>query len=575
MCSCDCICTIFLFTIVLFISILMQNNNEITNKISNESSESSKSFYDSSNENEISNKTLNIHFVFMGDVSYSMKDSYDNNELQGKSSKIYDLLENTTKKLSLKNNTNVQVSGILFGTKGKERIADFISLTDFTCNMFNFYKYYNPKERLIELLESHGAISIKNFMYKEGISPTEEECNFFYNILKDDYYFTKKVVDSLPYQCKSKLYTFGKMGTEGTVNFLEGVTNVFNNVHPYLGYIPGIVSGKASKYYSKFEEVENDEIIKEINEKLKECLKYKIQETLNRFNWNKNYYETKSSKEVINSIELLKDNINKNIPNRTNSNIMDLFSDFIYRDTPLKTAMNKTIEILNKDLNDTIKIIIILSDGLSTDGDPNDLKYLLKDKNIYIISFYFSSEKVYNPKQLYYTKPDGDEGLVDLYNLASEIHPYSPIFDMLEERGWKIDYTKKNKLFVKANNIEIFEEFIDILNSFINGKNNILGEMISKIKINDYINFYNKKHRINENQKNLPICWSHALAKVIEYASHRIYRGNYLDKYPYPIFKDLKNDLIKEYKEESKLDEEITDILDKFLLQIFSSLFSL
>ena len=183
----------------------MQNNNEITNKISNESSESSsESFYDSSNENEISNNTLNIHFVFMGDVSYSMKDSYDNNELQGKSSKIYDLLENTTKKLSLKNNTNVQVSGILFGTQGKERIADLISLTDFTCNMFNFYKYYNPKERLIELLESHGAISIKNFMYKEGISPTEEECNFFYNILKDDYYFTKKVVDSLPYQCKSK-----------------------------------------------------------------------------------------------------------------------------------------------------------------------------------------------------------------------------------------------------------------------------------------------------------------------------------------------------------------------------------
>ena len=75
--------------------------------------------------------------------------------------------------------------------------------------------------------------------------------------------------------------------------------------------------------------------------------------------------------------------------------------------------MNKTIEILNKDLNDTIKIIIILSDGQSTDGNPNDLKYLLKDKNIYIISFYFSSEKVYNPKQLYYTKPDGDEGLED------------------------------------------------------------------------------------------------------------------------------------------------------------------
>ena len=64
---------------------------------------------------------------------------------------------------------------------------------------------------------------------------------------------------------------------------------------------------------------------------------------------------------------------------------------------------------------------------------------------------------------------------------------------MLEERGWDIDYTKKIKLFVKANNIEIFEEFIDIINSFVNG-NNILGDMLSKIELNDYINLYNKEH---------------------------------------------------------------------------------
>ena len=56
----------------------------------------------------------------------------------------------------------------------------------------------------------------------------------------------------------------------------------------------------------------------------------------------------------------------------------------------------------------------------------------------------------------------------------------------MEERGWDIDYTKKSKLFVKANNKEIYEEFFEVLNIFVNG-NNILGDMISKIKINDYI----------------------------------------------------------------------------------------
>lgn len=39
--------------------------------------------YDDNNNEEISK----IHFVFMADVSESMKDPYNNNELQGKSGK--------------------------------------------------------------------------------------------------------------------------------------------------------------------------------------------------------------------------------------------------------------------------------------------------------------------------------------------------------------------------------------------------------------------------------------------------------------------------------------------------------
>ena len=79
---------------------------------------------------------------------------------------------------------------------------------------------------------------------------------------------------------------------------------------------------------------------------------------------------------------------------------MNSFSDYIYSNTPLKKAFSKSIEIIKKDPQETIKILVIISDGESTDGNPNDLKYLLKEKNIYIISFYFTSEKVEKPKQL-------------------------------------------------------------------------------------------------------------------------------------------------------------------------------
>ena len=77
-----------------------------------------------------------------------MKDSYDNNELEGKSGKIYDLFEDITNRLSSKNNKNVLVSGILFGTK-KGKIADLISLTDLANEEFNFPKIPDSKEKLI------------------------------------------------------------------------------------------------------------------------------------------------------------------------------------------------------------------------------------------------------------------------------------------------------------------------------------------------------------------------------------------------------------------------------------------
>lgn len=321
------------------------------------------------NNNEISN----IHFVFLADVSGSMEETYNNNKLEIKSNKIYDLLENITEELSSKNSKNALVSGILFGTQKKGEIADLISLTDLASRSFNFPKFDNSKERLISLLESYGAISIKNFMYKD-ISPNEKECNFFYNILKDDSSFCYQIVESLPYQCKDRYYEYEKYGVKGGATLAAGALSLVN---PFLGAVAAGVT-----YYfadNKISGTENDSIINEINQKLKKCIMHKLKEPLNSFEWDKKNYQSKPAKEVLNSIKILKDKI----PSR--NNIIDSFSDYIYGYTPLKKAIEKTYEIIKKDSENTIKIIVILSDGLSTDGNPNDLKNLIKQKKIHIL----------------------------------------------------------------------------------------------------------------------------------------------------------------------------------------------
>ena len=496
-----------------------------------------------------------IHFVFLADVSHSMKDAYENNNLKGKSSKIYELFEDITKDLSLKNNKNLQVSGILFGTKKEGQIADLLSLTHLANKVFNFEEFRNSKEKLIKLLEKFGAKYIRNYMNKES-SPNEKECNFFYNILKDDEDFCRKIVDSLPIQCKTGKYADTEYDTNSWLSSILGsIKNKFVTVTDPFVSVYGKYSGKEDKI-----------IINEINQEMKKCVLHKINEPLNTFEWNKKYYETKPAKEVLDSIKLLKGQL----PLRGSDIIFDTFSDYIYGTTPLKKAIQKTIEIIKQDYKNTIKIIVILSNGKSSDGNPNDLKYLITQKNTYIVTLYFSSNKVKNPKQLYYSKPKWDKGLEQLYNLASEINPYSPIFDMLEKRGWKIDFTKKSKLFIQANSVDLFKEFLEIVNSFVHGQN-ILGNMISKIKFDDYITSYNMGHRITENQNKLPICWSHSLAKVIEYASHRIYRGKYKNKYPYPTFDKLRDYLVKEFLPEGKSNEEMMKILDKILPKYYLS----
>ena len=244
----------------------------------------------------------------MADVSGSMKDPYNNNELQGKSGKIYDLFEDFTKKLSSKNKREIQVSGILFGTK-KGDIADFISLTDLANENFNFPKIENAKEHLIALLESYGAITIKDFMYKEGISPNEKECNFFYNILKDDNLLCKEVVSSLPNQCKGSLYKYGKMGVKGGIPLLgSGLIYGFFLIHPvYAGIAIGVTVFSSYKANREIDNNENDKIIEEIIGQLKKCVMHKLKGPLEKFDWNKENFELRPAKEVLNSIKILKE----------------------------------------------------------------------------------------------------------------------------------------------------------------------------------------------------------------------------------------------------------------------------
>ena len=210
---------------------------------------------------------------------------------------------------------------------------------------------------------------------EKDISPDEDECNFIYNILKNDPPFCRKIVKSLPTQCKNGNYNEYEQYDEDSNWFNKQLTWVKNTL---VDVSSPVVNG-VGKLVGKEDEIIIDEIFKT----MKNCILFKIKEPLDNFELNKKDYMSKTAKEVLESINLLK----KRIPLRRDDNMIDAFSEYIYGSTPLKKAMQKTYEIIKKDSKNTIKIIVILSDGESTDGDPNDLKNLITEKNTYIVYY--------------------------------------------------------------------------------------------------------------------------------------------------------------------------------------------
>ena len=93
---------------------------------------------------------------------------------------------------------------------------------------------------------------------EKDISPNEDECNFIYNILKNDPPFFRKIVESLPNQCKNGNYKEYEQYDEDSNWFNKQLTWVKNTL---VDFSSPVVNG-VGKLVGKEDEIIIDEIFK-------------------------------------------------------------------------------------------------------------------------------------------------------------------------------------------------------------------------------------------------------------------------------------------------------------------------
>lgn len=138
----------------------------------------------------------------------------------------------------------------------------------------------------------------------------------------------------------------------------------------------------------------------------------------------------------------------------------------IYGDTPMQALAAELRQRFERHPNrdDEDRILLIISDGDPTDGDPSPDFELLKKIGVTIIACYVTGGDVSNPRLLL-AKPEGawPSGATRMFNVSSIIDEGGPFANHLLRKGWTIEAGAR--MFVQVNHSDVLEEFIHIAGS--------------------------------------------------------------------------------------------------------------
>ena len=313
----------------------------------------------------------------------------------------------------------------------------------------------------------------------------------------------------MPEECKSRVRDFGI----STLNFI-------------------LFGGLSNKYNKSTTEVINDIYEKYINKYISKIISEEVSERKE----NGNNFTIMDANDLMDIKKNLENKITS--PNNSNFNLLDIFHNYIYGNTPLYTAFNNAFDNFKKHSENNNKYLIIISDGELNDVDKNfdyigEITNKAKNENIMIISIFLTSnyipkeEKLYDECQNHFSK-----GEKDLFLMSSTLTYENPIIKFFIQKGWDIPLSGECKLFVEINDSQNLNKFINLFNEAIgevNNRNykevpenkNSLINVLTSTSINDYVS-----SEINNFEPNLQkggTCYANAIAATICLALSRVF----------------------------------------------------
>jgi CHAT domain len=139
----------------------------------------------------------------------------------------------------------------------------------------------------------------------------------------------------------------------------------------------------------------------------------------------------------------------------------------IFGDTPMARAASIIRERFGRtdlSLYDQYTLLLV-SDGVPTDGNPRDSFTAIRDSGVNIIACFVTNDDIADPRSLLGAPASSwSDGARLMWDVASPLNESSPAAHYLLAHGWSIE--PKAKLFIQVNHSDVLKEFVRIAASY-------------------------------------------------------------------------------------------------------------
>lgn len=150
----------------------------------------------------------------------------------------------------------------------------------------------------------------------------------------------------------------------------------------------------------------------------------------------------------------------------------------IYGDTPMRAALEAVRDRFARELHErpagqTAAVLLLVSDGDASDGDPEPIAAQIRDLGVTIVACYLTNVDLASPKLVRATPAAGwPPGAAQLFRMASRLDADSSLCRYLLTEGWQVE--PDAACFVQVNHSVALDGFVRLLSTPGTGETELL-----------------------------------------------------------------------------------------------------